>query len=1581
MKEIVFFDLEVKEGHKTASDCGAVTLDGRVFHDEKTSKLISFLSTYKYVAGHNIFMHDLKYLRNFNEKKHEFIDTLQLSPLFFPKKPYHSLGKEEKFGSEKNNPVNDSKKSVELFEDELYAFERLDKEMKDIYYYLLKNHPHFSGFFSYVGYKRFFVDGVGLIKSVFKTYICEHVDIKGMANNYPVELAYALSVIKHLGDSITPAWVLKNYPRVENILHELRSRPCFKECTYCGEQLNEIKALNNYFKYPSFRKYENEDLQHNAVKAALRNESILAVFPTGGGKSVTFQIPALMLGESESGLTVIISPLQSLMKDQVDNLEAKGITKAVTINGLLDPVERAKSIERIMDGSASMLYISPESLRSMTIETLLLKRNVVRFVIDEAHCFSSWGHDFRVDYQHIGDFIKTIEEKKDNNKRIAVSCFTATAKPQVIEDIKAYFMDKLSLELTPYVANASRTNLKYHVFKQKNEQQKFDNLRTLLRDNDKPTIIYVSRTRLAQELSERLNREGYPSTYFHGKLDKNIKIENQNKFMKDEVRIVVATTAFGMGVDKSDVSTVIHYDISDSLENYVQEAGRAGRTETIDADCYILFDEEDLDKHFQLLNQSKLSQKEISQIWQGIKELTKFRSTVTNSALEIARAAGWEEGMNQLETKVRTAISALEHAGYIKREQNHPRVFADAITVKSVIEANKIIDENSHIFEDKSDLAKKIIQKLIRTKYTSSDPDAESRVDYIADTIGVPKDDVIACIGMLKEAKILQQFKDLYAFLNNQETEKKPIDHLNKFRTIELFLMNNVTEEPKLYNLKAFLEVLREENKRITINDLKQTINYLEMTNIIKRQVDKDFYRLAYQMPVSLVKESHDKRYNIAVSIIEYLYQNKEDSNTEEIVVKFSFEDIDNHLSQSLIQEKKSYKTIEDVLFFLKKINCLRLEGAFLVLYSGMQIKRLIKDNQIRYKKSDYKFLETHYEMKKQQIHIVGEYADRMIKDYKDALNFVNDYFTMNYDLFIKKYFKGRKEEIERTLTRSKFNQLFGALSPNQLKIINDNESKNIVVAAGPGSGKTRVLVHKLASLLLMEDVKHEQLLMLTFSRSAVVEFKKRLIALIGKGAHFVQITTFHSYCFDLLEKVGSLEQSVDVIKDAIEMINANEVDLARITKSVLVIDEAQDMSEDEYRLLLSIIHQNPEMRVIAVGDDDQNIYEFRGSNSKYLSMFIKDHNAVKYDLLENYRSNQNLVQFSNQFLRRLPNRLKTEDVISVKQENGVIKLFLYPNTTYLATPVKNQIIKEGLKGSIAILTVNNEDALNINTLLLNDGIQSRILQSNNGFKLNQLEEFYVFLDYLRNKNIEYIPREIFLEAIAYIKNVFSNSLNLAPVLYLLKDFDDVNERVYFQELRNFIYESEYQDLFKHLEREITVSTIHQAKGREFDNVVLVLGNLGSLTEEQLRTLYVGLTRAKKNLYIHDNSNLLKYHKVQSFGIYTDSEVYEMPDEITLGMGLKDVNLWFSKVMQKRTSSLYAGAKLTLTSEGVSHEDKAVAKFSKAMIAKIEQFKQKNYVLEQAIVKNIVYWFDKEEEKTYRVILPELTFRKERSNE
>lgn len=379
------------------------------------------------------------------------------------------------------------------------------------------------------------------------------------------------------------------------------------------------------------------------------------------------------------------------MKDQVDNLADRGITDAVTINGMLDPITRSLSIQRVQDGEASLLYISPEMLRSKTIEKILMARHVVRFVIDEAHCFSSWGQDFRVDYLYIGKFIQKYQQKKKCKTPIPVSCFTATAKQKVIQDICDYFKQTLDLNLELFASTASRTNLHYSVIHVENDNDKYLKLRELVAEADCPTIVYVSRTKRTKELAAKLTRDGYKALPFNGKMEADEKIANQDAFMNDRAHIIVATSAFGMGVDKKDVGLVVHYDISDSLENYVQEAGRAGRDPGLSARCYVLYSDNDLDKHFILLNQTKLSISEIQQVWKAVKDLTKHRMKVNCSALEIARQAGWDDSVSDIETRVRTALAALEQSGYLVRGNNVPHVYATGITVKNMDEARERI--------------------------------------------------------------------------------------------------------------------------------------------------------------------------------------------------------------------------------------------------------------------------------------------------------------------------------------------------------------------------------------------------------------------------------------------------------------------------------------------------------------------------------------------------------------------------------------------------------------------------------------------------------------------------------------------------------------------------------------------------------------------------------------------------------------------------------------------------------------------------------------------------------------------------
>ena len=839
--EIIFIDIEVDFKSKTILDIGAVTGCGREFRSNSLTAFSDFLSGNKYICGHNILKHDLKYLEKeiANSGIKYFIDTLYFSPLLFPKKPYHNLVKDDKLMTDQlSNPLNDAKKARDLFFDEIAMYKNLDEHLQQTYYGLLNIHADFKDFFHYIGYKNDEQNISALIRKSFAGNVCENALIEKLVKKYPIELAYALSQISVIVyDSITPPWVLKNYSRVENILNFLRSRNC-QLCDYCNESLDETKALKRFFNYDSFRSYDGMPLQQLAAKAAVDGKSILAVFPTGGGKSITFQLPALMAGVNEKGLSVVISPLQSLMKDQTDNLELQhNITEAVTINSSLDPLERAKAFERVEDGSTSILYISPESLRSKSVEALLVKRNVVRFVIDEAHCFSSWGQDFRVDYLYIGDFINILKEKKNMRQNIPVSCFTATAKQKVIADIKDYFKNKLSLDLEVFRASAARTNLHYHILNEETNADKYLKLRNLITGNECPTIVYVSRTRRTEELAAKLTEDGYPALAYHGQMDKQIRIANQDAFMRGEVKIIVATTAFGMGVDKKDVGVVVHYDISDSLENYVQEAGRAGRDEKINADCYVLYNDEDLNKHFNMLNQTKLSQKEIQQVWKGLKELTKSRSLISQSALEIARKSGWDDSVYDIETRIKTAISALEQAGFVKRGQNMPRIFADSILVKNMEEARTRIDKSSRFDDASRQQAIRIISNLIsaRSKGRGKEGEGESRIDYISDRLGIVKEDVIRTINLLREEKILSDAKDLVAYIKKSEKTNRSKNILYEHTNIENFLFKYLDDEEKTYNIKELNELLQEKVPKASINQLNTVLNYFTIKRFVKK--------------------------------------------------------------------------------------------------------------------------------------------------------------------------------------------------------------------------------------------------------------------------------------------------------------------------------------------------------------------------------------------------------------------------------------------------------------------------------------------------------------------------------------------------------------------------------------------------------------------------------------------------------------------------------------------------------------------------------------------------------------------------
>ncbi len=317
-----------------------------------------------------------------------------------------------------------------------------------------------------------------------------------------------------------------------------------------------INILERYWKFTAFR-----PLQEEIINAVINNEDTFALLPTGGGKSVCFQIPAL----AREGICIVISPLVALMKDQVKALQNKGI-KAIALTSGIPKKEIDTLLDNCIYGNYKFLYLSPERLQQELVQDRIRQMNVNLIAVDEAHCISQWGNDFRPAY-------KNINILRQLHPTVNVIALTASATPEVVEDI----ITDLDF-ISPKVFKQSfyRPNIAYMVFE---EEDKYFRLEAILNKNKQPSIIYVRNRRLTLEITQYLEQKNISCTYYHGGLNNITKDKHLNDWLASKKQVMVATNAFGMGIDKSDVKTVIHINLPDSIESYFQEAGRAGRDE------------------------------------------------------------------------------------------------------------------------------------------------------------------------------------------------------------------------------------------------------------------------------------------------------------------------------------------------------------------------------------------------------------------------------------------------------------------------------------------------------------------------------------------------------------------------------------------------------------------------------------------------------------------------------------------------------------------------------------------------------------------------------------------------------------------------------------------------------------------------------------------------------------------------------------------------------------------------------------------------------------------------------------------
>ncbi len=1265
-----------------------------------------------YLLGHNLIDFDLPHLMAANPTlkllRLPAVDTLRLNPLAFPRNPYHHLVKHYQDGQLKRGRRNDPELDARLT---LEVFANQQKELRDAPADLLTAWHWLATREGGAGFDRVFAalrrarrpsdaEAHDAIRARLAGNACQSQARQAMANatRHGWALAYALAWISVSGGaSVMPPWVRHQFPEAGRLVRRLRDTACADAaCGWCRERHDARKELLRWFGFSDFRPEPSDELgrplQRSIVETAMAGEHVLGILPTGAGKSLCYQIPALSRYDKTGALTVVISPLVALMADQVKGLEAKGIGSCVTINSLLSMPERSDALDRVRLGDASILIISPEQLRNVSLRRVLDQREIGSWVLDEAHCISKWGHDFRPDYRYVGRFMR---ERAGQEPVPPVLCLTATAKPDVKAEIANYFQEELGINLRVFDGGAQRTNLEFVVVQSSSEGQ-FSDIHQVI-EADLPTetpggaIVYCATRRQAEEVADFLQAKGMDANCFHAGLPPETKKNVQESFIRGDLRAICATNAFGMGIDKPDVRIVIHADIPGSLENYLQEAGRAGRDQQR-ARCVLLYTADDVEKQFGMSARSRLTRREIHGVLRALRSLDRkkrLNGEVVATAGEILgedEEQVFERDSATDDTRVRTSVAWLEEAVLLTREANRVQVFPSSLRVNSVEEAS-------------AKLQKARIADVYRRQLLTI---AEALIEADADE-GVSTDELMAASGLTSEA-VRAALHDMERWgIASNDTVLTAFVHTAVQRSSQRRFEQAADLE------RGLIDLLRETapdmqkgdtsplHLRLATQRLKDDGHAHALPELLRRIVrsiaadgrgegggggslgvrgrDAETMQVTLQREWNVLEKTAELRRAAAGRLLDHLLAClPSGSRGTDLLAETTLGKLLQAIESDLIlksQVRDPAKLMDRALLWLHEQEVIRLNQGLTVFRPAMTIR--LKPETRGFARADFTPLQLHYDEQVLQIHVMAEYAAQGLGSMANALRLAMDYFRYGQAEFLRRWLPDRERDLSRQTTPESWRAIVESLNnPIQRRIVaDDREQTNVLVLAGPGSGKTRVLVHRIAYLIRARRENPRGILALAYNRHAAVEIRRRLADLIGDDAKGVMVFTCHALAMRLVGasfsgRANRLDEGrfQEILKQAVALLRGeglppDEADEHRSRLLAgfrwILVDEYQDIGRDQYELISALAgrtlaEEDDRISLFAVGDDDQNIYAFGGASVEFIRRFQADYGVKPAYLTDNYRSTGHIVAAANAVIEPARQRMKTGHPIHVNR-------------------------------------------------------------------------------------------------------------------------------------------------------------------------------------------------------------------------------------------------------------------------------------------------------------------------------------------